>query len=111
MAEKHWSRVLNQANLDIEPTPTSTSQSDARDVFDPPTDSLLLPAVQTAPEDPASDAFDFKTTDGDGKAAYDLTDVLISSYQTGGSGSDDRDVVPEPEPVPEFGMTDHFDFF
>ncbi|QFT95942.1 hypothetical protein FIU85_01370 [Roseovarius sp. THAF8] len=106
-----WSRVLNQPNLSVSLMPDQSSQADAKDVFDPPESFLLLPAVQTAPEDPATDAFDFKTSHSGDETAFDVADVLVSSYQTGGSGSDDRDVLPEPEPVPEFGMTDHFDFF
>lgn len=97
--------------IDILSMGTSTQREDASDVFDPPESFLLLPEVQTAPEDPACDAFDFKTSDSGDEAAFDIADVLVSSYQTGGSGTDDRDVVPEPEPIPEFATADHFDFF
>ncbi|KRS14241.1 hypothetical protein XM53_00425 [Roseovarius atlanticus] len=57
------------------------------------------------------DSFDFKASEPTDETAYELSDILISSYQTGGSGSDDMDVAPEPEPVSDFTMTDHFDFF
>ncbi len=100
---KKWIEILSFG--------TSVPRDDAVDAFAPPESFLLLPAVQTAPEDPASDAFDFKASGSGGKAAFDIADVLVSSYQTGGSGTDDRDVVPEPEPIPEFATADHFDFF
>ncbi len=96
--------------IDILSMGTSAQREDGSDVFDPPESFLLLPAVQIAPEDPATDAFDFKTSDSGDEAAFDVADVPATSIQTGGSGSDDRDVLPEPEPVPDFGMTDHFDF-
>ncbi|MBY5988712.1 hypothetical protein [Roseovarius atlanticus] len=97
--------------IDILSMGTSVPADDSGGAFDPPESFLLLPEVQTAPEDLACDAFDFKTSGSDGKAAFDIADVLVSSYQTGGSGTDDRDAVPEPEPIPEFATADHFDFF
>ncbi|MFN3210708.1 MAG: hypothetical protein ACE369_17230 [Roseovarius sp.] len=100
---KKWIEILSMG--------TSTQREDASDVFDPPESFLLLPAVQVAPEDPACHAFDFKTSGSGEENAYGVTDVFVSSYQTGGSGSDDRDIVPEPEPIPEFATADHFDFF
>lgn len=100
---KKWIEILSMG--------TSTQREDTSDVFDPPESFLLLPTVQVAPEDPACDAFDFKTSGSGEETAYGVTDVFVSSYQTGGSGSDDRDVMPEPEPIPEFATADHFDFF
>jgi hypothetical protein len=58
----------------------------------------------------AIDSFDFKTSDSGDEAAFDVADVLVTSVQTRGAGSGDTDVLPEPEPVSDFGMTDHFDF-
>ena len=100
---KKWIEILSMG--------PSTQREDASDVFDTPGSFLLLPAVQIAPEDPDTDAFDFKSSDSGDEATFDIADVLVSSIQTGGSGTDDRDVVPEPEPVPEFATVDHFDFF
>ncbi|MGK7652897.1 hypothetical protein ACSQ76_10940 [Roseovarius sp. B08] len=99
---KKWIEILSVG--------TPVQREDASDVFDPPESFLLLPDVQIAPERLGSDEFDFKASDGGEETAFGVTDVLVSSYQTGGSGSTDRDVVPEPDLTPDFGMADHFDF-
>lgn len=110
---KKWSDILS-FGAPTQPKQDDTPETLAIQQDEDPTASLILPAVQSAPLSGAGDDDfdfqDFKAAEPTDETAYELSDILISSYQTGGSG-DNIDVLPEPEPVSDFTTTGHFDFF
>ncbi|QFT92950.1 hypothetical protein FIU86_08850 [Roseovarius sp. THAF9] len=110
---KKWTDILS-FGAPTQPQQDDTPETLAIQQDEDPTASLILPAVQSVRLSSAGgedfDFHDFKAAEPTDETAYELSDILISSYQTGGSG-DGIDMAPEPEPVSDFTTADHFDFF